>query len=200
MDLIPIYYDSGELNKAVDVLRTLQSAKSDGPDVLYAAYRTYSDLAAKALASLAEAAPESAPMHQILAQNLASRDDFQGAIGEYRRAIALDSRLPSLHYELAQVVLANSTEQVARNEAEQEFRRELALNPSSAESEYMLGGLLAWLQSKARRRTSTLPQCTAAPSRPGGCAHRGWEGAPSTPSHQRGSYTPGNSGSARSSE
>jgi tetratricopeptide (TPR) repeat protein len=147
MDLISIYYDSGELNKAVDVLRTLQSAKSDGPDVLYAAYRTYSDLAAKALASLAEAAPESAPMHQILAQNLASRDEFQGAIGEYRRAIALDPRLPGLHYELAQMILANSTEQGARSEAEQEFRRELVLNPTSAESEYMLG-VLAWLQSK----------------------------------------------------
>jgi tetratricopeptide (TPR) repeat protein len=71
MDLISIYYESGDLNKAVGVLRALQAAKPDAPDVLYAAYRTYSDLAAKALAALAEAAPESAPMHQILAQNLA---------------------------------------------------------------------------------------------------------------------------------
>jgi len=147
MDLVSLYHESGELNKAVDVLRTLQSAKPDTPDVLYAAYRTYSDLAAKSLAALADAAPESAPMHQILAQNLASRDEFQGAIGEYRRAIALDPRLPGLHYELAQMILANSTEQGARSEAEQEFRRELALNPTSAESEYMLG-VLAWLQSK----------------------------------------------------
>jgi tetratricopeptide (TPR) repeat protein len=147
MDLIAIYYESGDLNKAVDVLRDLQAAKPDAPDVLYAAYRTYSDLAAKALSSLAEAAPESAPMHQILAQNLASRDEFQAAIGQYRRAIALDPRLPGLHYELAQMILAGSTEQAARTEAEQEFRRELALNPTSAESEYMLG-VLAWLQSK----------------------------------------------------
>ena len=147
MDLISIYYESGELNKAVGVLQTLQAAKPDAPDVLYAAYRTYSDLAAKALAALAEAAPESAPMHQILAQNLANRDEFQGAIGQYRRAIALDPRLPGLHYELAQMILANSTEPGARSEAEQEFHRELVLNPTSAESEYMLG-VLAWLQSK----------------------------------------------------
>jgi len=147
MVLISLYYESGELNKTVELLRTLQAAKPDAPDVLYAAYRAYSGLAAKALASLAEAAPESAPMHQILAQNLASKDDFQAAIVQYRRAIALDPQLPGLHYELAQMMLANSTEDAVRSEAQQELRRELALNPASAESEYMLG-VIAWLQSK----------------------------------------------------
>jgi tetratricopeptide (TPR) repeat protein len=147
MDLIAIYYESGDLSTIVDVLRTLQAAKPDAPDVLYAAYRAYSDLAAKALASLAEVAPESALMHQILAQNLASRDDFQAAISQYRRAIELAPELPGLHYELAQMILANSAEESARSEAQQEFRRELALNPASAESEYMLG-VIAWLQSK----------------------------------------------------
>jgi tetratricopeptide (TPR) repeat protein len=86
-------------------------------------------------------------MHQILAQNLASRDDFQAAISQYRRAIELAPELPGLHYELAQMILANSAEESARSEAQQEFRRELALNPASAESEYMLG-VIAWLQSK----------------------------------------------------
>jgi tetratricopeptide (TPR) repeat protein len=147
MDLVSISYESGDLSKTVDILRTLQAAKPASPDVLYVAYRAYSDLAAKALASLAEAAPESAPMHQILAQNLASKDDFQGAISQYRRAIELDPHLPGLHYELAQMILANSTEEAARNEAEQELQRELALNPASAESEYMLG-VIAWLRSK----------------------------------------------------
>jgi len=147
MDLISLYYESGDLNQIVDILRTLQAAKPDAPDVLYTAYRAYSDLAAKALASLAEVAPESALMHQILAQNLANRDDFKGAMSEYRRAIELDPRLPGLHYELAQMILANSTEEAARREAQKEFQRELALNPASAGSEYMLG-VIAWLQSK----------------------------------------------------
>jgi tetratricopeptide (TPR) repeat protein len=47
------------------------------------------------------------------------------------------------------MILANSAEEVARSEAQQEFRRELALNPASAESEYMLG-VIAWLQSNPR--------------------------------------------------
>ena len=147
MDLISLYYESGDLNKTLEVLRTLQAIKPDQPDVLYLAYRAYSDLAAKALASLAEVAPESAPMHQILAQNLASKDDFRGAMTQYRRALELDPQLPGLHYELAQMILANSAGEDARKEAKQEFERELALNPVSAESKYMLG-VLAWSQSK----------------------------------------------------
>lgn len=147
MDLISLYYESGDLNKTVDPLRKLQAAQPNSPEVLYMAYRTYSDLAAKAVASLAEAAPESAAMHQILAQNLASRDEFQAAIGQYRRAIELDPQLPGLHYELAEMILANSTQEPARSEAEQQLQRELALNPASAESEYMLG-VIAWLRSE----------------------------------------------------
>lgn len=149
MALISLYYESGDLTEAVDVVRKLQAAAPGSPDVMYAAYRAYSYLAAKALASLAEAAPESAPMHQILAQNLASKDDFQGAIGQYRRAIELDPKLPGLHSELGQMILANSTQEPARTESEQEFRHELALNPASAESEYMLG-VIAWLRSEPR--------------------------------------------------
>jgi tetratricopeptide (TPR) repeat protein len=98
------------------------------------------------VASLAEAAPESAPMHQILAQNLASRDEFQPAIAQYRKAIELDPRLPGLHYELAEMILANSTQEPARNEAQQQLQSELALNPASAESQYLLG-VIAWLRS-----------------------------------------------------
>ena len=147
MSLISLYYESGDLNKTVDLLRKLEAFKTRSPEVLYMAYRAYSDLAAKALASLAEAAPDSAPMHQILAQNLASRDDFQGAISQYKRAIELDPQLPGLHYELAEMILANSSEEAARSEAQQQVQRELALNPASAESEYLLG-VIAWLRSE----------------------------------------------------
>ncbi len=158
ISLISLCYESGDLDKTLDVLRVLEAAKPSSPDVLYMAYRAYSDLAAKALASLAETAPESAQMYQILAQNLASRDEFKAAIVQYRRAIELDGQLTGLHYELAQTILADSTEEAARNEAQKEFQRELALNPASADSEYMLG-VIAWLRGEPK---DSLEHCLAA--------------------------------------
>ncbi len=149
MDLVSLYYESGSIVKAADILRVLERADGKAPDVLYAAYRAYSDLAANALASLARAAPESVEMHQILAQNLANQDDFEGAIAQFREALKLDPKLPGLHYELGQTILANSNTEQARIEAEVEFKQDLVMNPASAGSEYMLG-TIAWSRSKLR--------------------------------------------------
>jgi tetratricopeptide (TPR) repeat protein len=146
-DLIALYYASGNLDKVVDVVRVLQRSKGTSPDVLYAAYRAYSDLAAKSLATLAQVAPESAQMHQILAQNLANQDDFQGAIAQYRRALELDPYLPGLHAELGQMILSSSNTEPVRAEAEKEFQKDLASNPTNAFSEYMLGEV-EWLRVK----------------------------------------------------
>jgi tetratricopeptide (TPR) repeat protein len=146
-DLISLYFEAGDLDKVVDVIRVLQQTKGTSPDVLYAAYRTYSGLAAKALSSLAEAAPQSPQMHQILAQSLANQDSFPKAIEEYRRAIQLDPGIPGLHYELGEMILASSNTESARGEAEQEFHQELALNPTNASSEFLLGEI-EWQRSK----------------------------------------------------
>jgi len=147
MNLVALYYESGDIPKTVDILRVLEHADGKAPDVLYAAYRAYSDLAANALASLAQAAPESAEMHQILAQNLANQDDFEGAITHFQEALKLDPKLPGLHYELGQTILANSNAEQARGRAETEFKQDLAINPTNAGSQYMLGAI-AWSRSK----------------------------------------------------
>jgi len=63
MDLITLYYHSNDLNQAVDVVRALARIRPEAPDVLYTAYRTYSDLAARSLSALARVAPDSAEMH-----------------------------------------------------------------------------------------------------------------------------------------
>src|SRR5579863_2410596 len=87
-DLINIYYVSGDLDKAAGVVAVLESTEPDKPDVLYTAYRVHSDLAARALATLVKVAPQSARTHEILAQSLMSRNEFSGAVQEYRRALA----------------------------------------------------------------------------------------------------------------
>ena len=146
IDLITLYHASNDLMHAVDVLRALGQAGSDDPLALYLAYRTYSDLAAQQLARLAQVAPESAQMHQILAQALASQDDFQGAIAQYRKALESDPHLSGAHFEIGQLTLAESSAESARQQAEKEFKSALAEDPRNAESNYMLGEI-EWLRS-----------------------------------------------------
>jgi tetratricopeptide (TPR) repeat protein len=145
-DLIAIYSQTGEEDKAVDLLITLERLNPSDPEVLYDAYRTYSDLAAHALAQLIKVAPDSGRMHEILAQTLMNQNDYPGAIEQYRKALQADPRLPGIHFELGQAILASSTDEKAREQAQKEFEAALAANPADADSEYELGEI-AWLRS-----------------------------------------------------
>jgi len=104
--------------------------------MLYTAYRTYTELAAQTLSHLASISPESAQMHRILAQAQQSQDDFTGAIAQYRKALELDPMLPGLHFELAQAILAKSTDEPSRQEAEKELQQSLVEDPGDANGEY----------------------------------------------------------------
>ncbi len=150
MDLISVYFQTGRLNQAVDVLRILQRAHPEEPALLYTAYRTYMELASGTLSKLVEVAPESAEMHRILAQAQMSQDDYAGAIAQYRKALEVNPGLPGLHFELGQAILSSSTDEPARQEAEKEFRLALAENPADANSHYMLGEI-EWLRNRPEK-------------------------------------------------
>jgi len=128
------------------VVRDLERLSPNDPEVLYVVYRAYSDLAAQAVAALAQRAPDSGRMHQILAQAALTQDDVPGAIVEYRRALEIDLHLPGIHYELGRAILASSREELALQQAEHEFETELVSNPTDASSEYELGEI-CWSRS-----------------------------------------------------
>ena len=147
MDLVAIYGERQEYARALDVVQALERTRPNDPNLLYTAYRTYTELAASTLARLAQVAPDSAQFHRILAQAQQSQDDFSGAIAQYRKALEIDPKLPGLHFELGQAILAKSTDEPSRQEAEKEFRLALADNPADAYSQYMLGEI-AWLRAQ----------------------------------------------------
>lgn len=139
MALIQMNQESNALDRAVEIISALEKASPENPDVLYLAYRTYSDLAAHAVSSLVQRAPDSARMHQILAQAAFLQNDVSGSVVEYRKALQANGEAAGLHYELGRTLLASSQEESVRDEAQKEFEAELARNPTNANAEYGLG-------------------------------------------------------------
>ena len=128
LELVGLDTESGDLEKAVAVLAELRKADPENPEVLYAAYRTYTDLAGESMLALSLAAPDSAQMHQLLAHEDSRQGNTNGAIAQYRKAIAVNPHLPGVHFELAEL-LHTSTDEAVKKEAEQEYRAALLENP-----------------------------------------------------------------------
>jgi Tfp pilus assembly protein PilF len=133
LELVGLYTESADLENAAAVIAQLRKANPDSAEVLYAAYRTYSDLAGESMLALSLAAPDSAQMHQLLAHEDVRQGNTKGAITQYRKAIAIDPHLPGIHFELAEL-LQTSTDETVKKEAEQEYHAALLENPQNEKS------------------------------------------------------------------
>jgi Tfp pilus assembly protein PilF len=138
LELVGLDTESGDLDKAAAILTQLRKAAPENPEVLYAAYRTYSDLAGESMLALSLAAPDSAQMHQLLAHEDTRQGNTDAAVAQYRKAIAIDPHLPGIHFELAEL-LHTSADEAVKKEAEQEYRAALKEDPQSEKSILRLG-------------------------------------------------------------
>jgi tetratricopeptide (TPR) repeat protein len=137
--LIRYHQEQKTLGEIVDVIRSLEVANPDNPEVLYVVYRAYSDLASQALATLSQKAPDSGRLHQVLGEAAMTQDDFPGAILQFKKSLEADPTIPGVHYELGRAILTNSQDPAARQEAQKEFETELRSDPADFNSEYELG-------------------------------------------------------------
>lgn len=140
--LIDNYTATGDLEKAATVASTLLASQPTDTSLLYLSYRLYTDLADKAMLTLALTTPNSGQMHQVMARELARHGDEAPAIANYREAIQIDPKLPGVHFELGSL-LYNSTGETVQAEAESEFKAALAANPNDEKTQLMLGMIAA---------------------------------------------------------
>ena len=133
LEMVGLYTQSGDLNEAAQVLAQLRKVAPQNPEVLYAAYRTYSDLAGESMLALSIAAPDSAQMHQMLAHEETRQGNTNGAIAQFRQAIAINPHLPGVHFELAEL-LNTSADAAIKKEAIKEYQASLAENPQDEKS------------------------------------------------------------------
>lgn len=142
MELIDLYSASGDLPKAAPVIATLRDKDPTNVEMIYSAYRIYSDLLDEARLSLIVAGPNSARTHQMMAHELARQGHTDEAIANYREALKIDPNASGLHFELAEM-LNSSGATGSREEAEKEYQAALALDPQDEKSECRLGELAA---------------------------------------------------------
>lgn len=133
LELVGLDTESGDLDQAAAVLAQLRKTDPSNAEVLYAAFRTYSDLAGESMLALSLAAPDSAQMHQLLAHEDTRQGNTTAAIAQYRKAIAINPHLPGVHFELAEL-LNTSSDEAVKKEAEQEYRTALRENPQDEKS------------------------------------------------------------------
>jgi len=142
MELIEIYSKSGDLEKAAVTVGVLRELEPTNIEIIYAAYRVYSDLADESKLSLSVVGPKSAQVHQMMAHELAREGKTDEAIANYRAALAINPALPGLHFELAEM-LNNPSVKDGPEEAEREYKAALEVNPLDEKSECRLGDIAA---------------------------------------------------------
>jgi Tfp pilus assembly protein PilF len=121
LEIIEIDTTLNDLPAAATVAAQLKKEFPNDPEVLFAAWRTYSDLADEAVLDLSLAAPNSAQMHQAMAHVLIRERDNKAAIQNLRDALKIDPALPGAHYELAEL-LHLSTLPADKAEATEQYK------------------------------------------------------------------------------
>jgi tetratricopeptide (TPR) repeat protein len=138
--LVHVYRVTGQLEEAAQVLSTLQKQSPENPELIYIAYRLYSDLAGQSMLSLSLVAPNSAQMHAVLAHEDVLQYKNEAAIAEYRKALALDPKLPGADFELANL-LRNANDVKQQAEAASIYQAALKANPYDEPSLVALGDM-----------------------------------------------------------
>lgn len=114
----------------------------DDPEILYHAGRFHADMATMAMRRLVSIAPDSVWGHQAAAEALESQGNYGLAIVEYRKAIEKQPSRPGVHYSIARAIQASEGQAGTDQDALDEFRNELRIDPSNALAAYEAGEIL----------------------------------------------------------
>ncbi len=132
-----------EADRALGFARSLNHDYPDNPDVLYLSAHFYSDLSDDASQRLLAKAPNSYQAHQMSAEVLEMQGKTNDAIDEYRKVLAMNPRLPGIHFEIGHLLLEGQPTASALAQARNEFEEELKTDPHNPGAEGELGEM-AW--------------------------------------------------------
>ncbi len=132
------YSSTGETERAAAVVSQLLADQPTNTELLYTSYRLYSDLADKALLTMALTDPDGARMHEMMGRELARHGDEAQAIVNLREALKINPHLAGAHFELGELLYNSSNEQL-QAQAAPELQAALADNPNDEKAHLLMG-------------------------------------------------------------
>ncbi|HEX4007801.1 MAG TPA: tetratricopeptide repeat protein [Acidobacteriaceae bacterium] len=131
----------GQEQVAADTLFQLQRDAPGDPEVLYVETHLFSEMGERAAQELQAKDPASYQQRRLEAETLESQGKNDEAAALYREILRQNPKLPGIHYRLGQIDLAIAGDSGPTDAAKQEFEQELAIDPTDASAEFILGEL-----------------------------------------------------------
>jgi len=139
LDLQRAYEGLHQHDRATAVADELLKRYPDDPEILFHSSRLYADRAYELMTQLMQVAPGSVWLHYATAEVHASLQRYDLAIVEYKNVLAMEPRMPGIHFRLGRAILEGSKEMNAVEQALHEFELELNLSPDNSDAEYEIG-------------------------------------------------------------
>lgn len=128
----------GDLNAAAGHLKQLADRQPRNQEVWYLLGKVHMKLSEQALAHLNEIDADSVWVHQISGEIMESMKNYDGALLEYRKAVALAPNQPGIHY-----LLGNAYWSLANwSDAASEFQAELVNDPANCAAQWKIGNAM----------------------------------------------------------
>jgi len=121
----------------------LQSPQTDREGA-YTLSRIYAELAQVMARRLWSLKPDSYRSHQLLGEAYEAKENYEGALAEFRDALRLAPATPGLHYSIGHAYWKMKR----FDEAVPELEKELALNSHNASANYVLGHIYLYLDRR----------------------------------------------------
>jgi tetratricopeptide (TPR) repeat protein len=127
----------GDSDAAAAQLRQLSAREPKNQEVFYLLARVYMKMSEDALAKMNAIDPNSALAHELSGEMMEAMNNYDGAIVELERAVSLAPRQPGTHYKLGDAYWSQSR----WDSAAEQFRAELAVDPSNCSAQWKLGSI-----------------------------------------------------------
>jgi tetratricopeptide (TPR) repeat protein len=132
---------------ALVTLSKLERRFPDDADVLYAIAKLHMKAFNNTTLLMYRRVASSYRVHELSGEIFEVQGRFDEAVDEYKKAIALNSDAPDLHFRLGRALLMRSHSGDALEQATDAFSAELKLNPEDPACEFQLGQI-AQVQNK----------------------------------------------------
>jgi predicted Zn-dependent protease len=126
---------------AVETSLALNRAYPDDPEILYQTGRIYGNFTYLTIEKLRDKAPDSVWMLQAKAEAQESEKQYDLALNSFESVLRLEPQRPGVHYRMGRVYLSRFEqlhESKDRDQAADQFRAELAIDPGNDNATYEL--------------------------------------------------------------